>query len=240
MIAAARTHGAQAAAAVATVLGPHLAKGEKQPDVGLLLELSTRTLEAAIDTLEQADAAHEAELSDDAAPRQQRDELATSLYEDLIELEEVATDLLGRAALRPLRLEGTTPRDPTVLRHAKGVIEALQTVELPKSRVRGAKLHADEWAERLGEHTAALSSALGDVAREAREAEATLVARNQALGQHDRTFGDVATLVSAVLRMGGQTELAARVRPSPRRPGRTVEVAEGEGEGGAAEAAVGG
>lgn len=237
VIAAARTHGAQAATAVATTLGPHLAKTEKQPDVELLLELSTRALEAAITTLEQADAAHEAELSDDAAPRQQRDEVATALYDDLIELKEIATGLLGRATLKPLRLEGTTPRDPTVLlRHAKSVIEALQTVDLPKSRVRGAKLHADEWAERLGEHTQALSSALGDVAREAREAEATLVAKNQALGEHDRTFGDVATLVSAVLRMGGQTELAARVRPSPRRPGRTVEIADGEGEETTAEA----
>ena len=232
VIAAARTHGPQAATAVAAVFDPHLARGEEQPDVELLLELSTRALEAAIDALAKADAAHEAELSDDAAPRQQRDEVATALYDDLVELKEVATGLLGRAALDPLRLTGTVPRDPTVLvRHAKSVIEALQTAKLPKSRVRGAKLHADEWAERLGEHTEGLSAALGNVAREVREAEATLVAKNQALAEHDRVFGDVATLVSAVLRMGGQTELAGRVRPSPRRPGRTVEVAEGEGEG---------
>ncbi|MCA9651572.1 MAG: hypothetical protein KC501_16765, partial [Myxococcales bacterium] len=231
VIAAARTHGSQAAEAISTTLGPHLAKAEDRPDVELLLELSTRALETAITTLVQADTAHEAELSDDAGPRRQRDELATALYDDLIELKEVATGLLGRGALQPLRLEGTTPRDPTVLvRHAEGVIEALRSAELPKSRVRGAKLHTDEWAQRLSEHTEALSSTLGDVARELREAEATLVAKNQALAEHDRTFGDVATLISAVLRMGGQTELAARVRPSPRRPGRTVAVAEGEGE----------
>lgn len=232
VIAAARAHRAQAAAAIATALEPHLAKAETLPDVGLLLELCTRALESAIDTLVQADAAHEAELSDDVAPRRARDEASTALYEDMVELKEVATGLLGRAALEPLRLAGTTPRDPTVLvRHAKDVVEALQSATLPKSRVRGAKLHADEWAERLGEHIEPLSAALGDVAREAREAEATLVAKNRALTDHDRTFANVATLVSAVLRMSGETELAARVRPSPRRPGRTEEAVEGEGEG---------
>lgn len=229
VIAAARTHGPRAATAVASTLSPVLAKHEKQPDLALLVELSTRTLEAAIDTLVQADDAHEAELSDDAGPRTRRDELATTLYDELIELKEIATGLLGSPALALLRLEGTTPRDPVVLvRHAKGVVSALETAKLPKSRVRGAAFHAKEWVERLTEHNDALSSALGDVAREAREAEGTLVAKNRALAEHDRTFGDVATLVSAVLRIGGDAELAARVRPSPRRPGQTVELAEGD------------
>ena len=227
VIAAARTHGSTAASTVAATLSPVLAKPEKQPDLALLVELSTRTLEAAITKLVQADDAHEAELSDDAGPRTRRDELGTTLYDDLIELKEVATGLLGSTSLALLRLEGTTPRDPTVLlRHAEAVAAALSTAKLPKSRVRGATFHAKEWAERLTEHTQALSSALADVAREVREAEATLVAKNRALAEHDRTFGDVATLVSAVLRMGGQRELAARVRPSSRRSYQTTELAD--------------
>ncbi|MEM9463383.1 MAG: hypothetical protein AAGF11_55085 [Myxococcota bacterium] len=80
--------------------------------------------------------------------------------------------------------------------------------------------------QQLSQHTVALSSALADVAREVREAEATLVAKNRALDEYDRTFGDVATLVSALLRIGGEVELAARVKPSTRRPGQTLEVAE--------------
>jgi hypothetical protein len=64
------------------------------------------------------------------------------------------------------------------------------------------------------------------VEREAREAEATLVAKNAALAEYDATFSSVATVVSGLLRMGGSAELAARVRPSPRRPGRTVELGE--------------
>lgn len=46
--------------------------------------------------------------------------------------------------------------------------------------------------------------------------------------EHDAIFGNVASLVSALLKIGGQPELAARVRPSARRPGQTVELAEGD------------
>lgn len=228
VIAAARTHGAVAANAVAQTLGGVLAKGEKQPDVALLLELCTRALDRSITQVVASDAANEAELADDAEPRERRDEISATLNADIIELKEIATGLLGPAVLKALRLQGTTPRDPlALLRYAEGVVGALRTVELPKSRVRGAKFHAEEWAQRLEETIAALSEALRDVAREAREAEGTQVAKNRALAEHDRIFGDVATLVSALLRMGGEVELAARVRPSVRRPGQTVEAAEG-------------
>jgi len=231
VLAAARTHGAIAAEAIAGALEGVLTKGEKQPDLTLLIELCTRVLDRSIRAVVAADAAHEAELADDATPRSSRDEHAATLNADIVELKEIATGLLGRAVLQPLRLEGTTPRDPLALmRYAEGVVEALKTAKLPKSRVRGATFHAKEWAERLTETTVALGSALQDVAREAREAEGTLVAKNRAIAEHDRVFGDMATLVSALLRVGGEDELAARVRPSPRRPGQTVEVAEG-GEG---------
>ena len=229
VVAAARTHGPGAATAVAVTVAPLLAEGEAPPDLALFVELSARRLEGTTAVLVQADAAHEAELSDDAGPRQRRDELASALYDDLLELKDVATGLLGRTSLAPLRLTGITPRDPVVLgRHAEGVVQALRTTPLPESRVRGATFHAEEWADRLTEHTDALSSALADVAREAREAEGTLVAKNRALAEHDQVFSDVASLVSAVLRMGGQPELAARVRPSSRRPGQTHAIAEGE------------
>lgn len=228
VIAAARTHGAVAASAIAQALAGVLEKGEKQPDVALLLELCTRVLDRSIAQVVTTDKANEAELADDAEPRERRDELAATLNADIVELKEIATGILGRAVLQPLRLQGTTPRDPLALvRYAEGVAGALRTVELPKSRVRGARFRAKEWVQRLEETIEGLSAALRDVAREAREAEGTLVAKNRALVEHDRTFGDVATLVSALLRMGGEVELAARVRPSVRRPGQTVEAAEG-------------
>lgn len=229
VIAAARTHGPTAADAVASVVADVLGKNEEQPDVALLLELCTRVLDRSMQTLSAADAANEAELADDTEPRARRDEQVATLNADLVELKEIATGLLGRAALDPLRLTGTIPRDPMMLvRYGQGVAEALRTAKLPKSRVRGAVFRGDEWAERLDQSSAALSSALGDVAREAREAEATLVAKQRAQTEHDAIFGNVASLVSALLRIGGQPELAARVRPSARRPGQTVELAEGD------------
>ena len=133
------------------------------------------------------------------------------------------------------RLESARGERPS-RRLVEGVVAALRTATLPPSRVPGAVFGALAWAHRLEQSAEALSLTLADVAREAREAEATLVAKHRALDDHDRTFGDVATLVSALLRMGGEVELAARVRPSARRPGQTLEVAaeddveEGESE----------
>lgn len=230
VLAAARTHGALAAEAIGGALEGVLAKGEDLPDLALLIELCTRVLDRSIEAVVAADAAHEKELADDADPRSRRETHAATLNEDILELKEIATGLLGRAVLPMLRLDGATPRDPLALmRYAEGVVEALETAKLPKSRVRGATFHTKDWTKRLTATTEALGLALQDVAREAREAEGTQVAKNRAIAEHDRVFADMAALVSTLLRVGGEDELAARVRPSARRPGQTVEVAEGEG-----------
>src|SRR5690348_11469856 len=48
-------------------------KKESKLDVELFLELLARSLERVTQELVEADAAHEAELSDDATPREERD-----------------------------------------------------------------------------------------------------------------------------------------------------------------------
>jgi hypothetical protein len=228
VIAAARTHGPRITDTVASTLAPFVKKGEKQPDIGMVLELSARALDQAIDAAVEADVAHETELADDDGFRKARDEKVAALYEAIGELKEVAVGLLGRGVTKVLRLDGTTSRDAVVLaRYAGEVATALESAKLPKPRVRGAKFHADEWAEKLRADAKALTQAVNAVTRETREAEATLVAKNRALDAYDSTFTNVATIVSGLLRMGGDPEIAARVRPSARRPGQTVEVAEG-------------
>ena len=57
----------------------------------------------------------------------------------------------------------------------------------------------------------------------------TYVAKQRAFEEYDQTFLQVATYVSAMLAIGGEKELARRVRPSSRRPGQTDEVATSDG-----------
>jgi hypothetical protein len=63
------------------------------------------------------------------------------------------------------------------------------------------------------------------VTAEVREADATLAAKNGALSAHDLVFAGVANVTSALLKAAGEKELAGKVRPSAKKPGRTAELA---------------
>ncbi|MEM9463382.1 MAG: hypothetical protein AAGF11_55080 [Myxococcota bacterium] len=145
VIAAARTHGPLAAGAITNIIEPLLGKKEEPPSVSMMLELCARVLEGAIDAVVDADDIHEAELADDTEPRRRRDQISSNLRASIVELKEIVIGLLGRSALKPLRLTGDTPRDPVVLlRYAQNVIEALLTADLPPPRVRGASFYAED------------------------------------------------------------------------------------------------
>jgi hypothetical protein len=73
-----------------------------------------------------------------------------------------------------------------------------------------------------------VTKARAALATELRESEATQTAKDKAIVAYDRTFSRVATLAGALLEIAGESELAKRVRPSTRRPGRTVEDADPE------------
>lgn len=209
-------------AALGKLFKPHLHKGESMPDFSLLVLLVSRALDASKTRMVDADAAHDAELGDDDGYRKARDDAAAALSDKLIELRETLTGVYGAATANAV-LAGPTPQDPVVLsRFARDVAGALGRVKLPKPRVKGAKIDVAETADEIEERRATLDAALKDVAREVREAQATLDAKNQALAAHDEAFAGAATALTGLLRLAGKPELAAKVRPSTRRPGQTA------------------
>lgn len=221
VVAAANTHADAIQTGAKELLGPHLKKGEKLPDFAFLSQLLARTLEERTTALTAADDAHELEMADDIAPRETRDSATQVLYSKVVEIGEIVVGLFGGGARERLGLEGTTPRDPALLvRHVAAVSKALRSVDLGKPRLKGAsfsgKAAADELEALLGD----VQAALDDVAREAREAEATLVKKRAAMSSFDTAFSGTATLLSALLNVAGNKELASRVRPSSRRPGQ--------------------
>ena len=231
VVAVGQTQAEAAGVALNKVLKPHRAKGESLPDTGLVMILIARAIEAAKTRMVEADAAHEAELGDDAAIRQARDEAADALSDKLVELREVIVGVYGGATASSL-FSGPAPQDPVVLsRFAGEVATEMDRVKLPAPRVKGAKLDPAETASDLRELRATLDAAIKEVAKEVREAQATLDEKNRALGSYDELFGCGATTLTGLLRMAGKAELAAKVKPSTRRPGQTASDAGDAGTG---------
>jgi len=225
VIAVADAHAKAVGDALTAVMKPHMKKGEAAPAFASLMTLACDMLGAARDHMVAKDEAHEAELTDDAPVREQRDKAAAAAYSQLVELREMLTGMYGAPAASTV-LSGTTPEDPVVLaRFAGEVATNLTRATFPAPRIKGAKLDPEQTAEALRDKRAALEQTLKNVQREVREGHATLAAKTAAIATYDDVFAGTATMLSGMLRLAGMPDLAAKVRPSTRRPGQTAEEA---------------
>ncbi len=223
--AAGRTHGDLVANGFAKLFGE-----EAEPAIRILFNLFVKRLAADTKVMIDADDANIKELADDPGGLARRDESTADTYSSMTDFREVGAAVYGREYMRLLGFDGPTPRDPTALeRLAALILEAVASTTPPAPRRSGLSLDPAQWTEPLTASRTDLSKALKNVADENREAEATLVAKNDAIAGYDRTFSATATLIAAMLGFVDQKELARRVRPSSRRPGQTAEVAESEG-----------
>ncbi|HTN82678.1 MAG TPA: hypothetical protein VL242_03310 [Sorangium sp.] len=222
VVAAGETHADRIATEIEALLSPYLRKGEQMPNIALLTQLVVRALADARDRMVTADEILVGELADDGAPREGRDEVAHELHDELNDLRDWLTGLYGHAALKHLGFKEATPRDPVQLeRFAGEVTRALSSKELPRPRRQGVRWDADDAVLRIERLRDALLSHLKDVAREAREAKATRMAKSTAIALYDERFGRVATFLGGLFRLAGHTDLANQVRPSSRRSGQT-------------------
>jgi len=219
-------HGEGAGGALAAQFKGVLRKGESAPDVAFVLRLFGRLLARDAATLADADGRHEAEKADDDAPRAARDEAATAVRDACVVARDGVAAVYGEAALGPLGLAEVAPPvgDGVALaRYAERAASKLADAKLalPKAKARGIAVDRAVLAADITEQLPALQRSMRDVARERRELEATQSAKNHAVEQYDATFTLTANVTSAVLRAAGMSDLADRVRPSARRPGRT-------------------
>jgi len=223
-----RQKGANAVAAVADAqlgtLGSALSKvlnsGDDAVTRSFIASLQA-TLIASRDQMVSADETNELELADDAPARDERDQLATELSSQLVDLRGVLAGFYG-SGIASAVLPGQTPRDPVVLeRYAGQVASNLSTVQLPAARLPGAQLDTATISSDVAALQVRLRSQLETVAREVREAQDTLAKKNRAVEDYDRVFQGVATVLTGLFVLAGEDELANKVRPSLRRPGRT-------------------
>lgn len=221
VIAAGETNASLIADELKELLSPYLRKTEKLPDIDLLIDLVARYLAGSTDALTAADEKNISELADDDQARDARDEAVAALYAALGDLREWVIALFGSASLRVLGFSGPTPQEPAALaRFAGEVASALSSGKLPKTKRPGIKWDPAEAVAELNVAREALQKHLTTVAREAREAQVTLSAKNAAIADYDERFARTANFYAGLFRLAGQSDLADRVRPSPRRAGQ--------------------
>lgn len=210
--------------ALTTVLSPYLYPGETLPDVGLLVQLVARRLARLREHMVMADDAHEEELSDDEAPREVRDDTSADLWALLQETRELLKGVFGASALPSLGFKGSIPEDPEDLApFSRKVVAALRSGNLPPPRVPSVVVNPAALVAPLADDLETLERALDDVDREEREAEVTLRDKQAALDRYDMGFSQCASFLVGLFTLAGDDELAQRLRPSARRPGRLSE-----------------
>ncbi len=231
--AAADTHIDMIRQAFEEQFGKHLRGKEKMPDLGLALLLVGRALRATSEALVEASRTHDAELADDAAPREARDSAAAELVSLTVGIRSTVDTVYGQTGLKALGLDGRTPTDSkAVLEHSRNLIQRLEDPKLlwPKALQSGVKLDPTVWVGELSGPVKRLTEARRDVAREEREAQATGVAK--AMSAHDTMFSGGASFISTALSLVGEHDLADKTRPSTRRSGTTAASEEASGSAG--------
>ncbi len=113
-----------------------------------------------------------------------------------------------------------TRRRPRAI--GRGILDFLQQpkVALPPLDVNGVQFDLPVIATQLGDGASELERVVGELERVRKEAEVSRQAKNDAIDQFDNVFLWVARALESNFHLAGLHELAERVRPSTRRPGR--------------------
>jgi hypothetical protein len=210
-------------AGILAVMGPAEVGPEVAAAAAVLASGAARVLARSATVMVAADEAHAVELADDQGLRDDRDRDLVGVRSFLVDLRECVTGVYGEAATRAVGFKGPTPEDPVVLVRVAGEVVAglrREPTLLPKPRFGLAGIDRPALATELEARAARLAAAIEALTKDARENQVTLTARDGAMGAHDVTFSRVANFLTALYALAGEPELADRVRPSPRSPGR--------------------
>ncbi len=213
---------------------PYLEDGEVMP-----FEIQLRLFEKALihrrDDLVEAERELRAQKARENKARRRRDAAVGAANGDVVALRRLYRGAYSDDQLVDVGFARQTPQGPEELyEQAVQLVDGMDDSRLQLSgRFEDFELNARPLVRQLKTSSRTLQQASSDLRREERISETKLFVKDQALKTHNHAFLWIARTVESLLRLAGLEALAARVRPSARRPGVTVAVstgAEAEGE----------
>ncbi|MEE8522383.1 MAG: hypothetical protein V3T72_00510, partial [Thermoanaerobaculia bacterium] len=218
-------HGPRVSDVLTEKFGPRLEEGETVPDFQQVQLFFLGILQAARFRMAEAEAKHVDELAGDDERRTLRQQAFDGLKSTILEQRDFFAGAFGPDQAEMLGFPPQIGRSPmALLRQGERLVQHLTdpTAELPPPRLGQVTLDLVETAASVAPEVEALRSSMDVVGREVKLAQATRLDRDRAVEELDATLLWVARSLEAIYRLAGETELADRIRPATRRPGRPI------------------
>ncbi len=159
------------------------------------------------------------EIADDPQYRENRDSQQSSLRTEYISIKDLLFSIFGDSMLSKYGLSGETPTNPELLlTAAKNAANLLKKNPLPVPSRKGIpQIDGTALAMNLEENIEALETALRNVKKEEKELELAVRDRDISIAEWQKIYSSSAIIFAEVLKLGGRSDLAERVRPTARR-----------------------